>query len=266
MKMIESENAMLGGCESNVHEQRCEMIMRELGHSIKIGYLSYYFQKSDHIECVYTKNLELMKAYVKDDDCHFGAEVESKSNVLKWDQYCSIKYLGRLKQEYESQITGYCIVYKHHDCNENISIGVADEDSRALNIVLDDVALRRKLTCYVRSYFPENKKESVTVALPEEKKRTLFWLSEKSGEGDMEDPCLVNNRYYVYGNGGLCYLTLMEMQCWMLSMKLMTYKEVGVKLCVATKTIESHMYNLRRKLGAKTKSTLYQIAMNNDLI
>ena len=49
-------------------------------------------------------------------------------------------------------------------------------------------------------------------------------------------------------------------------MKLMSYREIGNRLTISSKTVESHLRNVKRKLGVSKKSELYELAVRNHFL
>ncbi|QTA83866.1 Two component system response regulator, LuxR-type binding domain-containing [Desulfonema limicola] len=45
-----------------------------------------------------------------------------------------------------------------------------------------------------------------------------------------------------------------------------TSKDIGKKLCISPKTVETHRYNLMKKLGLKNKVELIQYAINMGIV
>ncbi len=69
-----------------------------------------------------------------------------------------------------------------------------------------------------------------------------------------------------YVQDGLARLSIREKEIFPLLADGMTVKEIGDRLCISPKTVESHKYNIYEKLGARSVADLTKLAVRKGLL
>lgn len=245
--------------QSVVNPIKINDILGPLASAYDINFLNYSQYQENRVYCFRSGDIESYKLFIKDQGCKLPLKVHGKNSLMAWQQFCSEQYLSHCLKKYKQYPNGACILLKHHDCAEHISIGSARADLNLFDLFNNHPDIKRKMIAIIRnqinlSYNPIKPRYHTDDSIP-------FFINSKPKKIIRA----INNKTLVIGNRGAAYLNNTEVNCLVKLSQLKTAKQMARELNLTVKTIEANIGKIKRKLDAKLKSDLFNIVKKNKL-
>lgn len=242
---------------THVNDPRMAHLLEPFQSELKISYITYARYTDTNIQ-LYSSFLPLMQGWLDDESNKLPNEVSDSTKTLKWKDYCSEAFLSRCQNSFSYSPQGATIYFQHSNHAEHIALA-SNHDLDISKILLENPRLTNQLTNHIRNSINLNKESYSNLMHVHHLPCTLKTRNQLP---EAIQP-IKRKRHYVYGYKGDTFITNSEMQCLTSILRLKTYKEIASELNVSTKTIEAHIAKIKQKLGAQTKSDLYNIATSN---
>jgi len=232
-------------------------IIPDFFSAIDISQLTYCLETQGKME-IFSTNPDCMQISLKQQ----RHEVNEDNNIVNI-RVSSQSILNQIESSTDEHTINTKFVLRHHRYVEHIYLTSENPLNDLNQLLLKDKSLKKKIIQYIRNFLQTEIAQTniVTIScatcLSEPLHQPAQWHAEVRVE---------KNRFYIFGLKGICYLTYMEMECFLHHIRMMTHKEIANMLGISSKTIENHLANLKNKLGISVKSDLFKIAKNNDLI
>ena len=231
---------------------------------LHIDYITYT-RYSDQMATHYTSDKAFMNDYLEDENSILPIEICRHSTILTWDRICSPRFLNQCTHKYRYNRDGFIILLYHHNLKEQISVGTKNKEIDTIKDISKKTDLIQIIINNVHSSISNHKQQLSQSTY----KISQILLKNRNQIHTTQAPSTnytLQKKHYIHGNVGGTYLTAQEFSILQDILKLQLYTEIASKNQVSPKTVASHLTNIKRKLGASTKSDLYRIAKNNALV
>jgi len=236
-------------------------VLEPLRKTYGIEYFSYCQYHGN--ECkIFCTDTTAYSGFLADEGSFMPADVSPKNSILDWNMYCSPRYLEYIRKRYNNPAGLITFVLRHDaDYAEHVAISASANSSKLMSELQSCPQVRNEIIAHIRNQIHFNKKQIKPIIFYREINK-----DESTNTNQSNDALPTPSREYVYGLNGSTYLTPAEKKCLILLLKMNTSKQMSKQLGVKERTIECHVANIKRKLGAYTRDQLYKIACNNFIL
>ena len=227
----------------------------------EIDYITYVKQHKDHFYHFSTETAE--QTTYKFEHPYFtplsvGAE---KTTTMSWSQHHNQRFLTDFLHETKMN-NGIVMIYKHEDYNEYVSIGTRSAQHNLLLNYLTNPENIKRLAVYIKQACRKSMKKQPATTVTFDQPVSKVNIDIPS----ISLPNLRSAKYAFVGLNGDVLLTKMEFECLKNILTLKTSRESAKALQLSPKTIEAHIAKLKKKLGVKSKSQMFELALENGLV
>ena len=244
--------------KKSVHEKTVEKVLEPLKKTYGIEYFSYCQYHGS--ECkIFCSDTTAYSGFLADKNSFMPADVSPKNSVLDWNMYCSAEYLNYIRKRYHNPAGLITFVLRHDETYaEHVAISASANSAELMSKLQSSPQIRNDIIAHIRNQIHFNKKQIKPIIFYREISK-----DESTNTNQGNDVLPTPAREYVYGLNGSTYLTPAEKKCLILLLKMKTSKQISHQLGIKERTVETHIANIKRKLGAYTRDQLYKIACNN---
>lgn len=246
--------------QKDQHLQVIKKILDPLEELLGVRYFTYCLFTDTHCECV-SSDPDAAQTFLHDQQSALPIAVTNRNAILEWGEYCSTSYCEFIFDRYRG-CNGVTFVLTHHDgTSEYIALNSNDSAIKLKQTLLSTPGLTNRIVSHIRNHvqFHRDKLEIITFKKRESPKTEA---SEKVNV----DLIPVQTREYVYGLNGPTYITKAEKKCLLLLLQMKTSKQISEKIFTSVRTVETHIANIKKKLGTQNRHQLYEIAVNNFIL
>ena len=117
----------------------------------QIHYISYTRQSCSSNEVYRTADLKIYEHWLDAPDCFYPASGDPQSIIVPWTQYCSPNFLEWVNGQYGLADRRTCLVLKHAQFSEYVSVSSANPNADLHRLLLNDSDFKRALVQTIRS-------------------------------------------------------------------------------------------------------------------
>ena len=249
-----------------VHEIELSVITNSLtpcAPELGINFLNYSVITGTTVTVHRTDTAISYLAYLNDRACHIPVIKHNGTTILQWDDYCSDAYLIQRQRKYNQRSQGVCILFKHDDIQEIVSLG--SSKLCLFETFINNVELKNTIINAIRKFIALFTKPTSDLYCSPTLQKTVsenIFLAFKPREPNLP----AGLTCFVVGRKGPVRLTRTETQCLNGMLMLKSSKETAASLNLSHKTIEASIAQLKKKLGVQKRHDIFNIALNNNLI
>ena len=241
--------------------QSMQEILAPLRKDLGIDFLTYARYHNDNVHFFSTDTNDL-SAYLADEQSQLPGYMDISNQLMDWSDYCSSQFLNYCSTQLDYSPSGVTLVLHHPDTSEHISLGTTNRQLDLRSLLQFKPGLKHKILTYVRTQINQNRKRFTPVIAANKKKNR----ADQINNNVIPFSKTTLSHEYVYGANGETFLTRAEKNVLLHILELCSAKEIGSKLNISAKTVESHTANIRQKLGVRSKHDMYKIAIQNHLV
>jgi DNA-binding CsgD family transcriptional regulator len=242
------------------HSKAVKAILEPFKNDLGIIFFTYCRYQNDRYELFHC-NHQAAAEFINDTDSILPLELKTDCSIIKWEQYCSKRYLSYLSDQYQGTLTGITLnQFSSNTEAEHISIGVFEQHQKTLTTLISNKTFRNKVISTIRSGVLLHKSKLISTHSP-------VPIQIKAARKKLSDPLVgVNDNHFIHGLIGPAFITHEEYNCLRLLLTLRTLPNIAVQLKISQAKVDSLINTLKSKLGAKNKHDLYRVARNNMLL
>lgn len=168
-----------------------------------------------------------------------------------WNKHadaCNYKYILCMYERYENNL-------------ELFDFAIHDDDHAGGNKLINNINLLKHFKIYFKAQANEiiTKASTMTIPrLPEHLARENFLLGLDTEKTNRLLEKMPIKEIYLDGQFSGLKITLAEAKCLKLHMEGYKYKEIGKRVGISSRTVETHIYNMRKRFGISDKHEFIQ--------
>ena len=109
-----------------------------------------------------TADLKIYEHWLDAPDCFYPASGDPQSIIVPWTQYCSPNFLEWVNGQYGLADRRTCLVLKHAQFSEYVSVSSANPNADLHRLLLNDSDFKRALVQTIRSKASQSTRRHVT--------------------------------------------------------------------------------------------------------
>ncbi len=240
--------------------------IKPLEKTLGVDFVTYACYYEDRVE-FYSSSIfnDEIDTFIRDAKSVLPESVTSKTSSLSWRDYCSEEFIYRCKYLYNYNPDGVALYLKHQNFAEHISLGTTDLSLNIAEILKNDSQLKQQVVNFIRSEINFNKGQYQPLCYDRRNIKQSQPNYTQDSLSNIQDR-VKQNKVFIFGNTGPTHITAIEKICLEYTLQLLTADQIAEKLCLSSKTVESHIANVKKRLGAKTRHALYKVGKKNNLI
>ena len=239
-----------------VHEIELSVITNSLtpcAPELGINFLNYSVITGTTVTVHRTDTAISYLAYLNDRACHIPVIKHNGTTILQWDDYCSDAYLIQRQRKYNQRSQGVCILFKHDDIQEIVSLG--SSKLCLFETFINNVELKNTIINAIRNFVALFTKPTSDLYCSPTLQKTVsenIFLIFKPRESNLPTGLTC----FLVGRNGPVRLTRKETQCLNGMLMLKSSKETAASLSLSHKTIEASIAQLKKNWEYK-KGTIF---------
>jgi DNA-binding CsgD family transcriptional regulator len=251
---------MMTNTTFRIHQNTIKKIIAPLKGNFDIDYFTYCRYKKDECEFI-SSDYDELNDFLKDSGSSLPLDISNSKKILEWRDFTSKEHLEQTKNVHQYNPNGVTFVLKHSENDaEHISLCSSNKNTDLMAQVNRQPSIINQIIPHIRNHV-NFKKKKLLIFTRERNQIQKTAIDDTTSINEKIIP--LTSREYVHGLNGPTYITQAEKKCLGFLLQLQTSKEIARSLNSSERTIEHHIANVRKKLGASTRHQLYQIISSN---
>ena len=135
----------------NINKISIPKILGDLAKQYQINFLNYSQYHDDIVDVYRSGDPKSYDAFLEDQACQLPLISSNQTQVIPWSSYCSEAFLEDCFKKYKQYPNGACIILRHNQFAEHISIGTANPKINLYEILCNNTELKRRFIERIRN-------------------------------------------------------------------------------------------------------------------